>query len=234
MQGDKVFFLSAEEAENNSYGFKDKKVYTAEKEWWTRSGEGFYESFGQTKAEVGIVLTPFGGLLRSPVTARMYTRPALNLHTSRVLFASLASGGKVQNYPQGAVCLEKVAKVSQRKHPGWKLTLQDDSRQTFTARFIARSNNTLTIAYQNAAIYDKALSPNERISAILTDSSGADIGYYANIAVPLQPQGSAQIDLSCLKRLKGERLFVFSEQCNGDNRTDYASPLVEIILADGE
>lgn len=231
LNGDRVFFLSDEEAETNAYGFKDKKVYTAGLEWWTRSFEGYDQA--ARKVQVGIVLTHFGGLLHAPATPsmEMYARPALNLNPDTVLLTSGAEEGmgKEKTLPQGPAALKPVSKASKRKIQGWKLTLKDKGRETFSAGTPERKGNILEVPYFNAPVYEPSLSPNERISAAVTDSGRTVIKYYGNIALPLSGKGTAQVDLSSFPLEKGDRLFVFSEQFNGNQRTDYSSPLVQVL-----
>lgn len=225
LNGDRVFFLSIEEAENNQYGFKDKKVYTAEQEWWTRSFDKYIE-YGETSQylEVGIVLTHFGGLLCSPVTTKMYARPAMNLHFDKILFSCAAIGGKETSFPQAQVpaVLKKVPRASKRRMKEWKLTVLDESREAFSAEITKTEGKVLTVSYHNAVPYDSDSAPNERISMIITDSVRTGIKYYGNIALPVSAEGEAQIDLSSAELKSGDCLFVFSEQCNGDKRTDFA------------
>lgn len=230
LNGDKVFFLSSEEAENNEYGFKDKKTYTAEQEWWTRSFDRYSDYGEHSFLDVGIVLTHFGGLLCAPVGSKMYTRPALNLNHNQVLFASAAIDGKERGLPQTPAVLKKVPKMPERKMKGWKLTLIDEKRNGFSVGRAVKQGDVLIVPYRNAVVYDQSLAPNERISAVVLDSGGTDLKYYGNIALPVSPDGEAQIDLSSIALKTGDRIFVFSEQCNRNRRTDYASRPVELIL----
>lgn len=226
LSGEQVFFLSAEEAETEEYGFLHKRSYTAESEWWTRTYEGQVSCSDSTSPEVSIVLTRFGGLLRSPASPNMkfFARPALNLDTSRVLFASLEQA-KPRTVPQGAATLTPIPRVKRRRGQTWKLTLRDKGRDGFSLGQVRREGDTLVIPYQNAAVYDPSSASNERVSALVTDGGGTALKYYGNIALPLSAEGEARVRLPKWKR--GDRLFVFSEQCNGEGRTDYASRMQE-------
>ena len=226
LKGDRVFFLSAEEAETEAYGFPFKKSYTAESEWWTRTFEGQVSCSNSRIPEVSIVLTRFGGLLRSPASPNMkfFARPALNLDTSRVLLVSLESA-KPRTAPQGEAVLAPIPRVKKRKGLTWKLTLWDKSRDGFALGQVRREGDTLVIPYQNAAAYDPSSAPNERVSALVTDSGGRALKSYGNIALPWSGEGEARVRLPDWKQ--GERLFVFSEQCNGEGETDFSSRLVE-------
>ncbi len=220
LQGDRVFFLSAEEAERNDYGFRRKRTYTAEQEWWTRT---FEQVSGPV--EVSIVLTHFGGLLRSPVTMKFFARPALSLNPSRVLFVS-GPGGKNRTAPRGTASLAPTPRVK-RKNAAWKLTLHDESRDGFTLGKIRRVGNELAIPYQGAPVFNLETAPNERISALILDER-MNLTHYGNVALPLAPEGEARLTLPDWK--PGDRLFVFCEQCNGPERTDYAGCLNQVEL----
>ena len=228
LNGEQAFFLSAEEAETEEYGFPHRRSYTAESEWWTRTYEGQVSCSGSHSPEVSIVLTRFGGLLRSPASPNMkfFARPALNLDTSRVLFSSLEQA-KRRTAPQGAASLMPVPRVRRRRGQTWKLTLRDRSRDGFSLGQARWEGDALVIPYQNAAAYGPSSAPNERISALIT-GSGAAVKYYGNIALPLSPEGEARVRLP--KWSRDDRLFVFSEQHNDGGRTDYASPMREVAV----
>ena len=218
LQGDRVFFLSAEEAEREDYGFRRKRTYIAEQEWWTRT----FEQVFNRSVEVSIVLTHFGGLLRSPTTMKFFARPALYLNPSRALFVS-GPGGKTRTAPRGTAFLSPVP-LMKRKNACWKLTLHDQDRDGFSLGKIRRAGDTLIIPYQNAPVFNLETAPNERISALALDEKLRPT-HYGNIALPLSPEGEARLTLPDWK--PGNRLFIFCEQCNGPGRTDYASSLNE-------
>ena len=221
LQGDRAFFLSAEEAERQDYGFRRKRTYTAEQEWWTRS----FEQVFIDSVEVSIVLTHFGGLLRSPSAMKFFARPALSLNPSQVLFIS-GPGGKTRTAPRGAVSLPPVPAMK-RKNACWKLTLHDKNRDGFSLGKIRRLGDSLVVPYQNAPVFNLETAPNERISALVLDGRRR-LTHYGNIALPLSPEGEARLTLPEWE--PGSQLFIFSEQCNGPGRTDYASPLNEAEL----
>lgn len=233
LRGDKLFFLSDEEAENPAYGFQGKMRNAAEQEWWTRSYEGFFEAYGCI--EVGIVQTEFGGLLRAPAgpNSAMGARPALNLAPEQILFTSIGVTGKVRRLPSGPAHLAPVEKLPPQKLEPWKLTLLDAERSKFAVGTARLMEHVLTIPYCNAIMYHPVDAPNERISAIVTDKNGREIKYYGNIALPLHARGEAKLDMTAIAWAADDRLFVFSEQCNGYRRTDFASPLQEVALTKG-
>lgn len=223
LRGERVFFLSAQQAERQDYGFRRKRTYTAEQEWWTRS----FEQVDLGSVEVSIVLTHFGGLLRSPTTMKFFARPAANLDPGRILLIS-TPGGKPRTAPRGTAFLPAVPPVKGKKPP-WKLTLLDESRSRFELGKPSRAGDVLTIPYRNAPVFDLEYAPNERLSALVMGANRT-LTHYGNIALPLSAAGEVRLSLPDLK--KGDRLFLFSEQCNGERRTDFSSPLQEVEIPD--
>lgn len=184
--------------------------------WWIRPtstyyGNGTYSMYVLTDFPVGngTRLTYFNGV-----------RPAFHLDLNSVLFTSAAVGGK----SSGAVGADALKQVESYSGSEWKLTLVDDSRNSFSASVAAHSGNIAYIDYNGAAA-----GTNEYISAIVTDSNNT-IQYYGRIAKSTASDGSAGIDVSSVP--PGDTLWVFSEQYNGDKMTDYASNLVQVSLQD--
>ena len=143
-------------------------------------------------------------------------RPAFNLNLNSVLFASAAVGGK----PDGG--LTPIPEYSGNK---WKLTLLDSSRNFAVTETTASGDpgDTVTLHYNGATI-----GTNEYISAIIADSSGAR--YYGRVAQPAEESGTVDIKIPSDIAPGSYTLKVFSEQCNGDYNTDYASNFTDIAL----
>ena len=143
-------------------------------------------------------------------------RPAFNLNLNSVLFASAAVGGK----PDGG--LTEVSKYSGNE---WKLTLLD-SRRNFavTEKTVsAAPDDTITLNYSGATT-----GANEYISAIIADNNGAQ--YYGRVAQPTAESGTVEIKIPSDIAPGNYTLKVFSEQYNGDYKTDYASNFTDIAL----
>ena len=92
LNGDKVFFLSAEEAENSAYGFTDDNARIANYGnragvWWLRSPYAYYS------LDAGAVYD-YGYVYNYNVSDDWAARPAFNLNRNSVLFTSAAVGGK--------------------------------------------------------------------------------------------------------------------------------------------
>ena len=143
-------------------------------------------------------------------------RPAFNLNLNAVLFASAAVGGK----PDGG-----LTPISEYTGSEWKLTLLDNSRNfAVTEKAVsAAPDGTLTLHYSGATT-----GANEYISVILADNSGAK--YYGRVAQPTEATGTVEIKIPSDIAPGSYTLKVFSEQCNGDKKTDYASDFTDIAL----
>lgn len=147
-------------------------------------------------------------------------RPAFNLNLNAVLFASAAVGGK----PDGG-----LTPISEYTGNEWKLTLLDHSRNFAVTETTASGNpgDPLTLHYSGATT-----GTNEYISVILADNSGAK--YYGRVAQPTEATGTVEIEIPSDLAPGSYTLKVFSEQYNGDRKTDYASNFTNIALTAGK
>ena len=144
-------------------------------------------------------------------------RPAFNLNLNSVLFASAAVGGK----PDGG-----LTPISEYSGNEWKLTLRDSSRS-----FSVTSNKTVTAAPGGTveiAYTGTETGGNEYVSVLLCDSND-NVLYYGKIAQN-SASGTASIAIPGDLAPGDYTLKVFSEQCNGDYNTDYASNFTDIAL----
>ena len=145
-------------------------------------------------------------------------RPAFSLKSSSVLFTSAAVGGK----PVGG-----LTPISEYTGNEWKLTLSDSDRNGFLATLRFYSENTVRFDYKGAKT-----GASEYISAMVIN--GETIKYYGrlkNASETGMESGNLTLTLPVAVDVeKGDRLFVFNEQCNGDCKTDYASDLLELPL----
>ena len=144
-------------------------------------------------------------------------RPAFNLNSDSVLFASAAVGGK----PDGG-----LTEVSEYTGNEWKLTLRDSSRS-----FSVTSNKTVTAAPGGTVeitYTGTETGGNEYVSVLLCDSND-NVLYYGKIAQN-SASGTASIAIPGDLAPGSYNLKVFSEQCNGDYNTDYASNFTDIAL----
>ncbi len=211
LSGDKVFLISAEEAMNASYGFTNNASRLAVNalQWWLRSPST------PTKDIVGYVNDSGGVWKQSADKAYHYARPAFNLNSGNVLFVSAAADGKGSTF----------GTVADYTGNEWKATLLDSSRLfdvTETA-VKAASGGYASFHYTGAAIGN-----NEYISAMLLDDSG-NVLYYGKLEES-NGNGTAAIPVPEALADGIYRVLIFSEQCNGNYKTDYASAFEEITL----
>ncbi len=216
LNGDKVFFLSAEEAENSAYGFTDDNARIANYGnsagvWWLRSPYDFPDYAGYA----GVVFGD-GPVYPYVVSGVWAARPAFNLNLNSVLFTSAAVGGK----PDGG-----LTPISEYTGNEWNLTLKDSNRNFAVTETTASGDpgDILTLHYNGATA-----GINEYISVILADNSGAQ--YYGRVAQPTAENGTVEITIPSGLAPGSYILKVFSEQCNGDKKTDYASDFTDIAL----
>ena len=222
LRGDRVFFLSAEEASESSYGFREDggriaKYGTEYGVWWLRSARTPLVGSGVTDIYVGEV-DPDGRLTNAEVNTNSYAaRPAFNLNPDSVLLTSAAAGGKPEGFGE-------VAEYSGRGRE-WKLTLLDENRNNFSAR-IRKVATDYSVAWSGATT-----GTNEYISALIKNSSGTVIYYgrLKNLTDTADASGEVAINFSD-KMKDGDKLYIFNEQYNGDYQTDYASELKEMTI----
>ena len=205
--------LSTAEASavNNDLRIADREhQYWASSYWWLRSP-------GAKNRDVASV-DGFANIDHDGIDiSNMWgVRPAFNLNLNSVLFASAAVGGK----PDGG--LTPIPEYSGNE---WKLTLLDNSSNfAITEKAVsAAPDDTVALHYTGASAW-----PNEYISAIIADSSGAQ--YYGRITRPAMGNGTVEIKIPSDLAPGDYTMKVFSEQYNGDYNTDYASNFTDIAL----
>ena len=233
---DKIFLLSMEEANKSSYfpngdgsrictntAYAASHVYGGiaggAYDWWLRS-PGSIPNTATYVSDSGKV--DYQGT--SVHNVYRMTRPAFNLNASSVLFTAAAEGGKVDT----AVDKNLTAVGTGTKE--WKLTLKDAGRHNFSASTNSNTTNdegysdwTVNVSYENAK-----KGYNEYVSAMIADKNGT-ILYYGRIANN-SASGAARVTIPAGLVPGSYTLKVFSEQYNGDKKTDYASDFKDIAL----
>ena len=198
---------------------EDLRVVDPEHPTWATSNWWLRSPGSQTYYYVAVV-DPDGSVHYSGYTIRIYrtrgVRPAFNLNLNSVLFTSAAMGGK----PDGG--LTAVPAYSGNE---WKLTLLDSSRNFAVTETTVSGDpgDTVTLHYTGATA-----GANEYISVIIADNNGAQ--YYGRVAQPTEATGTVEIKIPSDIAPGSYTLKVFSEQCNGDYKTDYASNFTDIAL----
>ena len=220
---DRVFFLSAEEAINSTYGFinnddaKDNariaKYDDAAYGWWLRSPCVYTFDPG--------CVNSYGLVSHNNAHHKFAARPAFNLDLNSVLFTSSATeNGK----PGGG--LEKVPEYTGNE---WKLTLKDSSRAGFSVLSAYMVGDSLKISYSGAKT-----GANEYISVVVKDNNGSITHYGRSASSLTDANGVATIEGMTMTAMQEGTLYLyaFNEQYNGDKKTDYASELKPVTIVD--
>ena len=181
--------------------------------WWLRSP-------GSDKYHLAVVRSD-GSVQYSGHTILIFNnhrtvRPAFKLNLNSVLFASAAVGGK----PDGG-----LTPIPEYSGSEWKLTLLDSSRNfAVTEKAVsAAPDDTVTLNYSGATT-----GKNEYISVIIADNNGAQ--YYGRVAQPTAESGTVEIKIPSDIAPGDYTMKVFSEQYNGDRKTDLASAFADVTL----
>ena len=222
--GDNMFCLSVREAidyignYDNAPGLAATDIDGNSDGWWLRS------HIDNARYVSGIV--SFKGLIDFETMAIEHsTRPAFNLNKDSIKFISAAAGGKsVKGMENGLTAIPAY------NGNEWKLTLFDNSRSEFNVLTSAVSasteGGTIKIEYSGAKTGE-----NESISAMILDGNTDPVYYYGRSKESLSTEsGTAELAVP-VGLAEGEySLAVFSEQYNGDYKTDYASNSTYIRL----
>ncbi len=148
-------------------------------------------------------------------------RPAFNLNLSSVLLTSAAVGGKSADGMDSG-----LTAVTDYTGSEWKLTLLDADR-TFAVTetdTTAKAGDTITLHYSGATV-----GTNEYISVLIRDSHDKTT-HYGRVLKPTSESGTVSIKIPEGLADGTYTLCVFSEQYNGDCRTDYASAFDSVTL----
>ena len=212
-ESDKLFFLSIRELADYLVNYNSDKLSATDTaqgkgHWWLRS------SYGLSDYYAGAVLDKGEGYYFY-ITKLHSARPAFNLNSGAILFTSAAAGGK----PDGFNAVPKYIGKD------WKLTLKDSSRNFSASANTAKlkAGEGLTVTYSGAGTGE-----NEYVSAMLVGKSG-NILYYGRIAQN-RKFGTASVEIPSDLAPGNYTLKIFSEQYNGDYKTDYASDFTDISL----
>lgn len=221
LQKDKVFFLSAEEADKIYFKEdKDRKAKYGQDEdlsgWWLRSP--FDKRFTHYCGDV----EPTGKVSRDTVNGKRLARPAFNLDKDKVLFTSPAKDIKKGMVAKaGELNLVKDTNTTE-----WKLTLIDRNRKLEVDNSgVKKQGSTLTIPYQNATT-----GTNEYISAVV--EKNGTITHYGNVLQVSagNESGTVTVQLPSGFKKNEDILYLINEQLNGDKKTDYSSEKVKVTI----
>lgn len=213
---DNLFFLSVREATDYIGNYDNAPGLTATDmdgnadSWWLRS------PIGSASKAAGLVHST--GLIDADTINYVHAaRPAFNLNTSTVRMISAAAGGK------SAKGTEKgLTAIPAYSGNEWKLTLFDTARKNFrvstSAVTTSTDGGTVKIDYTGAKTGD-----NEYVSTILLDEKQNLICYGRSMQSVKTENGTAEFSVPAGLAQGEYTLSVFSEQYNGDYKTDYVS-----------
>lgn len=240
---DRVFILSKEEATSPAYGFNSDEdrettgtAYAKENNdrdkswaniWWLRTPE---MGALNTRTHVDVV-GAFGSLnparVSTLVTNDFGVRPALNLSSDSIILTS-AAGRYGYGKPSSVGGFDEVEPDNVTD---WKVTLKSSSRNSFKASLADDSASAdsgysdwnIDVSYSGAKGGD-----NEYVSAILCDEAGSVL-YYGTVAQNSEA-GTGTLKIPTGLAVGSYKLHVFSEQRNGNFKTDFASSFNTIDL----
>lgn len=154
-------------------------------------------------------------------------RPALKVDLGSVLFTSSAVNGKQSD----GIGSDALKAVDDHTGKDWKLTLEDPDREFGVTETEAscRANEKITLNYTGAEAFDTVSAPNEFISAMIVGRTGKAL-YYGRVAQPTSSDGKVDIRIPITLEKGIYDLKVFSEQFNGDRKTDFASEMSTVKL----
>ena len=218
--------LSTREASNVNPDIRLTAPYL-QKAWWLRSP-------GNSRNKAAFVMKNGDINFEGDGLIKVYAvRPAFHLKLQSVLFTSSAKLGKESN-PAGADALK--SRSDQIAHSNeyldanaWKVTVADDAHSGFAVSKATLSDKGVSVSYKGAVP-----GYNEYVSAIITDKpitdADAKITYYGRIKnCTAGSDASGTVEIHTDGKLGDkDHLYLFNEQYNNDEKTDYASALQEI------
>ena len=114
-----------------------------------------------------------------------------------------------------------VGPIEANNERTWKLVVQDASR-TLSLGAASLDGSILTVDYS-----DVSTGHNEYISLLVCDSEGKAIAY-GKLARANESAGTVNVDLSSFSVPEGGGIYLFSEQDNGAQHTNYAGELHQV------
>ena len=218
---DKMFFPSIREVidyignYDKAPGFIATDTSGNKGAWWLRSHPTVFTQAAGLIFDTGFVDVDNVNTLHS-------ARPAFNLNKNDIRFISAAAGGKSVEDTDGG-----LAEIPAYSGNEWKLTLYDSSRRDFrvstSAVSVTPDGGEISINYNDAKTGN-----NEYISAILFGQDG-NVKYYGRSSTSVFSSNGSKTFRIPAGLAEGEYNFsVFSEQYNGDYKTDYIGNLFSV------
>ena len=223
LDNEKLFLLSGSEVVNTKYGFSSQSGDDENRKarsvsaplgsamWWRLRSPSSRITYS-----AGVV--NIDGWVYGPGVADNYgLRPALNLNLSSVLFTSSAVEKSTSD-----IGIFKLSEDTVSEH---KITLLETTRSfsVDNKNIIAGSGENVAINYTGATV-----GSNEYISLIILKE---DLPiYYGRVLKPITESGTVTITIPSDIPEGEYTIKIFSEQYNGDYKTDYASQFQDISL----
>ncbi|MBD9008743.1 MAG: hypothetical protein EGR16_00095, partial [Clostridiales bacterium] len=202
LSDERVFLPSASEITNEKYGLSSVADRVAYKSGDSSKADGWWLRSGSEydNNNYGFV-NDMGKMTTDHESYEWGIRPAMNIKKNDILMASYktkANGGRE-----------------------WTVKLRDTGRTAFYAASSGKDGEKLKINYVNAR-YGK----NEYLSAaVINNGNLKKYEKILNVDSEAKSNGMAELDLSKLNISEGDRLYVFSEQDNGEDKTACMSDL---------
>lgn len=212
LSGDKVFFLSAEEADTYFDNYDDRMANGGTVGWWLRSPYA-------VNTEYASVVPEDGRARNNRVDDCWAARPAFNLNTNNVLFSSAAVGGKSSTGMDSGLTAVPTTTPTE-----WKLTLKDSGHTlaTATTSDLMTAGSTISVSYTGA-------TTGTTLSGMLVSKTNTDeVLYYGNLASNITQSGTVDVVLPSDFDSNTMTLKLFTETLSANSPTDYASDLVEL------
>ncbi|MBQ1193654.1 MAG: sortase B protein-sorting domain-containing protein [Lachnospiraceae bacterium] len=218
LNNDKIFFLDAKEATNESYGYSNTDSVATNRvktggnaTWWLRSAFTI-------NAQIAGVVNSVGYILNIIVSYDdVGVSPALNVNLSSVLFSSVISGTAGQTGAE------------------YKLTLIDSDMTIAGNGTVTRNGDTVTIPYTISGTNSANVT---QVSVLLLDkeytegnTNDAEVLYYGALDTSTNDgTGTFTLPSDLSNKVCGRDYYAYiiAEDVNGTYETDYASAPVEI------
>ncbi|MDO4859397.1 MAG: DUF6273 domain-containing protein [Bacillota bacterium] len=201
LNGDKVFFLSAQEAASSNYGLgtqAERSAYFMDglNHWWLRSPS-------RLSSDMAGEVTTFGVINDDLVYTYMYARPAFNLDLSNVLFST------------------KVYADPDTGSGTYKLTVKDDGLRIAIpeGEDISKDGGLIRVPH---VISGENADEDTKAVVLITDreytDSEAELKYYGELG----DDGIVSLEDDSWY------VYLLAENRNGEKETDYASEPLQI------
>lgn len=214
LYGDKFFAPTATIMNDKNYGLEDRHYRQDGNYFWLSAAAADNQSKSGYISKCGVFSQMKTGV------NYLSARATANLRPEAILFISAVKDDKLSG-PIGSNALLSVAKDD--VFYDYRLTLKDQG-QTIKISNLINNNNIVNFDYE-------AQGENNRLSAIIIDKQENEILFYGQLAdITNNKSGQATVNLPKDFNVKKHQLCVFSEQYNGDYKTDYASELVDLNL----